>query len=93
MQWYTTYLIMRPRQPSAPLTLAATRAGDLAAAWLAPQQPGATTAPPDTCSGYYTLHILKDGQVTDTLSVHGYTGQIWDHTWPGAFIQMQVVTP
>ncbi len=58
---------------------------------LAQNQPGATTEPPDTFSGYYTLHITKDGTVTGMLSVNGYTGQVWFHTWHGAFIGQKEV--
>jgi hypothetical protein len=39
--------------------------------------------------GYYTVHILKSGKVTGMLSVNGYSGQVWYHTWHGAFIQMK----
>jgi hypothetical protein len=27
--------------------------------------------------------------VAGMLSVNGYTGQIWYHTWHGAFVQMK----
>jgi len=36
--------------------------------------------------GYYTLHYERDGQVVGMLSVNGYTGQVWFHTWHGAFL-------
>ncbi len=38
--------------------------------------------------GYYTLHTLKDGQITGMFSVNGYTGQIWFHDWHGDFLGM-----
>jgi hypothetical protein len=44
---------------------------------------------PDTFYGYYTLHALnKDGTIQGMLSVNGYTGQVWYHTWHGNFITM-----
>ncbi|HSF82192.1 MAG TPA: hypothetical protein VLA49_13200 [Anaerolineales bacterium] len=42
----------------------------------------------DVFYGYYTLHILQDGQVVGMLSVNGYSGQVFPHTWHGDFIEM-----
>jgi hypothetical protein len=42
----------------------------------------------DTFYGYYTLHILRDGQVVGMLSVNGYSGQVWLHHWHGDFVTM-----
>jgi hypothetical protein len=42
----------------------------------------------DAFYGYYTLHTLRGGQVVGMLSVNGYTGQVWYHTWHGDFIGM-----
>ncbi|MCL5986766.1 MAG: hypothetical protein M1371_09450 [Actinobacteria bacterium] len=40
--------------------------------------------------GYYTIHtVTKDGQISGMLSVNGYTGQVWYHTWHGVFIDMK----
>lgn len=34
--------------------------------------------------GYYTIDVLdKDGKLTGMLSVNGYSGQVWYHTWHG----------
>lgn len=38
--------------------------------------------------GYYTLHILRDGEIVGMLSVNGYSGQVWLHHWHGDFIDM-----
>ncbi|MFC1951570.1 hypothetical protein ACFLYI_00820 [Chloroflexota bacterium] len=35
--------------------------------------------------GYSTLHVLKDGQIYDMLSVDEYTEQVWYHS-SGFFI-------
>jgi len=40
----------------------------------------------DAFYGYYTLHTLRDGQVVGMLSVNGYTGQVWVHTWHGVYL-------
>ncbi len=42
----------------------------------------------DAFYGYYTLHIKKDGEIVGMLSVHGYTGDVWPHTWHGEFVGM-----
>ena len=38
--------------------------------------------------GYYTVHVLTNGEVSGMLSVNGATGRVWFHTWHGAFIGM-----
>jgi hypothetical protein len=42
----------------------------------------------DVFYGYYTIHTLRDGEVVGMLSVNGYTGQVWLHTWHGEFVDM-----
>lgn len=42
----------------------------------------------DLFYGYYTLHVLRDGKVTGMLSVNGYDGQVFPHTWHDEFIEM-----
>jgi hypothetical protein len=39
--------------------------------------------------GYFTMDFLKDGMPAGMLSVNGATGQVWYHTWHGAFIGEQ----
>ncbi len=38
--------------------------------------------------GYYTIHTMTDGEVVGMLSVNGYTGEVWLHTWHGTFAGM-----
>ena len=75
--------------PTGSMTVSADQAKQTAQQWLNSNQPGATTETPDQFYGYYTLHILQNGKVNGMLSVNGYTGQVWYHTWHGAFIQMK----
>ena len=37
--------------------------------------------------GYYTFDFTVNGQVTGMLSVNGNTGQVWYHSWHGAYVQ------
>lgn len=69
-----------------PMTVSAGQGRQIAQRWLDQNQPGSTTETPDTFYGYYTVHLRKDGRVTGMLSVNGYTGQVWYHSWHGAFI-------
>ena len=93
MMWNTTYGMkghMMGYQPSPePMTVSAAQATRIARRWLQENQPGATTEPPDQFPGYYTLHMRKSERVTGMLSVNGYSGQVWYHTWHGAFIRMK----
>ncbi len=93
MMWNTKYGMMRWQNGATqPMVVSADQATKLATDWLAQNQPGATTESPDTFYGYYTLHVLQGGKVTGMLSVNGYSGTVWYHTWHGAFIQMKQVS-
>ena len=49
---------------------------------------GATAATdPTQFYGYYTLDFEKDGKTIGMLSVNGFTGQVFLHTWHGTFIE------
>ena len=57
--------------------------------WLDTNRPGVTVEEhADPFYGYYTIHTLEGGEIEGMLSVHGTTGQVWYHTWHGAFVQM-----
>ena len=42
----------------------------------------------DPFYGYYTLHVNRDGETIGMLSVNGYTGQVFLHTWHGNLMEM-----
>lgn len=98
MMWNTKYSPMggwghmggwgAPTQaPTAEMPVTPERARELAQQALDRYLPGATAAEEVTpFYGYYTLHYERDGQVVGMLSVNGYTGQVWFHTWHGAFL-------
>jgi hypothetical protein len=49
--------------------------------------PGAKLADDqDAFYGYYTMDFLQNGKTAGMLSVNGYTGEVWYHTWHGNFI-------
>ena len=74
--------------PSVAPTVSSDQARDLAQQWLDANLPGNQAEEPDAFPGYYTAHFGQGGQVTGMLSVNGYTGQVWYHTWHGAFVGM-----
>jgi hypothetical protein len=94
MMWNTRYGHMAGfglmggfvQQPSVAPSVSADQAQQIAQQWLDQEQPGGTTEAAGTLPGYYTLHITKDGTITGMLSVNAYTGQVWYHTWHGAFV-------
>lgn len=45
-------------------------------------------ADPEPFYGYYTLHTLRQGEIEGMISVNGYSGEVWCHTWHGPFIRM-----
>jgi hypothetical protein len=58
--------------------------------WLDANLPGTTVAPEaDAFYGYYTIHTLKDGEVSGMLSVNSATGRVWYHAWHGDFVGMR----
>ncbi len=50
------------------------------------QLPGTQAGEPDPFYGYYTIEIKKDGDTLGMLGVDGYYGQVWFHSWHGAFL-------
>ena len=46
----------------------------------------------DVFYGYYTIHVLRNGEVFGMLSVNGTTGQVWYHDWHGEFVEMTAHT-
>jgi len=95
MMWNTKYGMMggmmggyyRQGPPSATMPVGPEQAKAYAQQYLVRYLPGTTTEEPDTFYGYYTLHTLQNGNVSGMLSVNGYTGSVWYHSWHGPFIQ------
>lgn len=73
----------------AEMTVGPEEAVELAQAYLDAHYPGLQVDDhADTFYGYYTLHTLEDGQIAGMLSVNGYSGDVFPHTWHGDFIEM-----
>lgn len=66
------------------------RAREITQQWLDQNLPGTSAAEDaDAFYGYYTIHVLRESQVFGMLSVNGYNGEVWYHTWHGDFINME----
>ncbi len=53
---------------------------------------GTTVGDVTDFSGHYTIEVLQDRTPYGMLSVNSFTGQVWYHTWHGAFVQEQAVS-
>ncbi|MCW3995919.1 MAG: hypothetical protein NWE98_07190 [Candidatus Bathyarchaeota archaeon] len=49
--------------------------------------PGMTVGDVTAFSGHYTIEVESNGAPYGMLSINSFTGQVWYHTWHGAFIQ------
>jgi hypothetical protein len=77
-----------PQNVSANMPVTKDQAIKNAQAYLDQYQSGSIAADdPMQFYGYYTLDFSKDGKVVGMLSVNGYSGQVFLHTWHGNFIE------
>lgn len=73
--------------PNGAMSVSSTEASQIAQAWLDQNLRGDSAGTPDAFYGYYTFHFQKGGKIAGMLSVNGYGGQVWYHSWHGGFIQ------
>jgi hypothetical protein len=64
------------------------RARKIANGYLSRVSPAQQAGEAETFYGYYTLHTEREGTITGMLSVDGYSGEVWYHSWHGAFVAM-----
>lgn len=78
------------RNQTGSMSVTLERARDIAQQWLNKFLLGTSAAQEaDAFYGYYTIHVIKDNQIYGMLSVNGYTGDVWYHTWHGNFIEIK----
>jgi hypothetical protein len=94
MMWNTKYRMMGNgpmgislAEPTTSMPVNSTHAEELAQQYLNNYQSGTTTGDVTTFYGYYTIEVLNGANPSGMLSVNGYSGQVWYHTWHGSFIQ------
>ncbi len=94
MMWNTKYGMMNGMMgrsqgtPTADMSISTQNASEYAQNWLDANNSGAKAEEPETFYGYYTIDVSKDGSTYGMLSVNGYTGDVWYHSWHGKFIGM-----
>jgi hypothetical protein len=76
-----------PIDVTAEMTVTPEQAVEYAQKYLDANYAGATTEHPMQFYGYYTLDFEQDGKIVGMLSVNGYSGQVFLHTWHGTFIE------
>jgi hypothetical protein len=78
-----------PAQPSAEMPVSQEEAIQTAQRYLDAYLPGTQAEDAaDSFYGYYTIHVLRDGQTVGMLSVNGYTQEVFVHFWHGEFVDM-----
>jgi len=94
MMWNTKYGMMRGGilggifgAPTATMPVNATAAKAYAQQFLNAYYPGTVAEEVFAFYGYYHVMVQLNGNDYGMLSVNGYTGQGWFHTWHGTFIQ------
>ena len=94
MMWNTKYGMMSGGMmgtyvgtPTAAMPINVNQAKTNAQQFLNTYYPGTTVGDTTTFYGYYNIEVLNAGNTYGMLSVNGYSGQVWYHTWHGTFIQ------
>lgn len=77
---------------SANMTTSPEQAKTIAQQYLDSNYPGTKAGDVDTFYGYYNVDVLLNDATFGMLSVNGYTGQVWYHTWHGTYIQTVTIS-
>lgn len=72
---------------SASMTVSPEQARTAAQQYLDSSLAGKTAGDADTYYGYYNIDVMMNGSTFGMISVNGYTGQIWYHSWHGSYVQ------
>ena len=79
-------------QSAGKMTVTMEQARANAAQYLKTYLPSATVEEKgDTFYGYYHFDVLQNGKTAGMLSVNGYTGAVWYHTWHGDFVAAKAI--
>jgi len=98
MIWNTKYGVMGgmmriyQQAPTSSMTVTPEQAKAIAQQYLASSFNGTSAGDVDTFYGYYNVDVLSNGNTFGMLSVNGYSGQVWYHSWHGAYIQTETIS-
>jgi len=94
MMWNTKYSMMHGMMESrgqgsasSQIQVSEQEAKSIAENSLSQNFPGAHVEGITNFYGYYTIDFQKDGKIIGMMSVNGYSGRVWYHSWHGAFVQ------
>jgi len=93
MMWNTKYGYMASgmmgtrNQQYSTMTVSENQAEQDAQGYLNANFQNAKTEMATQFYGYYTFDFTVNGKIAGMLSVNGFTGQVWYHSWHGGFIQ------
>lgn len=85
MMWNSRYGMMGAYR-AADMIINQQEALKIAQHFLETAYPGTNVSEIVAYPGYYTIMTTLDGRHYGMLSVNGYSGEVWYHTWHGAFI-------
>ncbi len=91
VMWNTKYgtmsgMIWGAAPTGNPMTVTGSQSKNLAQDFLDGYLPGSRVGEAERFYGYYTLDFTKDGKIYGMVSVNGYTGQVWYHSWHGQYL-------
>jgi hypothetical protein len=87
MMWNLKYGMMGYRDEGPKdMPITPERAMDIAQTYLDSAYPGTKAGSLVAYYGYYTIMTTLNGEHYGMVSVNGYTGQVWYHTWHGMFL-------
>ncbi len=78
--------------PTAIMAVTMDQAKTTTQQYLNTSYPGTTVGQVTTFYGYYTMQVLKGGNIYGMLTVNGQTGQVLYCTWLGTFMQRMVLS-
>jgi hypothetical protein len=90
MMWNQKYGHMgRIPNPTPFMPIDAHEASQYAQRWLDQYSPGARVEEANAFYGYYTMDVSENGRIFGMMSVNGFSGDVWYHSWHGDFINME----
>jgi len=93
MMWNTKYGVMGgmmgvyKQLSTNNMTITPNAAKSIAQQYLDGRFSGTSAGDVDTYYGYYNVDVLSGSKTFGMLSVNGYTGQVWYHSWHGTYVQ------
>lgn len=75
--------------PTETMPITADVAVEYATRWVDSSISEGSVEEPKAFYGYYSMDVSRNDRIIGMLSVNGYTGDVWYHTWHGEFVRME----